>query len=144
MIATSKLGRAGMGDYVIPDYVPEVRAERVMLVLDLPPSVNNAWLNNKRHGRVRSPAYMRWRTQALQEMLIARPGRVVGPYRVQILAGRPSTRSDIDNRIKPILDLLAGQITDDDKHCVGLSAYWYAAIPSGKVHITVQGVSPNE
>ena len=142
MTATSKLGRAGLGDYAIPDYVPATDAERVMLILDLPPSANNIFINNARGGRVKSPAYMRWRRSALAQLLVDRPGRVSGPYRVQILAGRPTAHSDIDNRVKPILDLLAGQITDDDRNCVGFSAYWYPAIEKGKVHITVQGVKP--
>ena len=47
-----------------------------------------------------------------------------------------------DNLEHDILDLLAGQITDYDRTCVGFSAYWYPAIEKGKVHITVQGVRP--
>ena len=140
MTATSKLGRAGLGDYAIPDYVPEAEASApVVLELDLCPSVNNLFLNNVRGGRVKSQAYMRWRARSLVEMMAQRPGRISGPYRVQILAGRPTATSDIDNRIKPILDLLAGQITDDDKNCVGVSAYWSAKIAKGRVQITVQG-----
>jgi Holliday junction resolvase RusA-like endonuclease len=137
----SKLGRAGLGDYAIPDYVPEAEAfEPVRLTLDLPPSSNNMFVNNNRGGRVKSQAYMRWRRSALLDMLAQRPGRIAGPYRVQILAGRPTVSSDIDNRVKPILDLLAGQITDDDRHCIGFCAYWSGKVPKGKVEITVQGV----
>jgi crossover junction endodeoxyribonuclease RusA len=137
-----KLGRAGLGDYAIPDYVPETNATApVVLELDLCPSVNNLFINNARGGRVKSQAYMRWRARSLVEMMAQRPGRISGAYEVQILAGRPTATSDIDNRIKPILDLLAGQITDDDRNCQGVSAHWSSKIQKGRVQITVQGSS---
>ena len=75
-------------------------------------------------GRVRSTAYRRWSKLAVQEVQAQRAGRVAGKFSVVITAKRTKRKRDIDNIIKPILDLLSGLITADDSECERVSAGW--------------------
>lgn len=95
------------------------------LAIPVPPSINHAFVNVPRRGRVKSKAYRDWRTQAgwaLQSQPHAKvPGRVV----VDIAVRRPSPNADVDNRIKPVLDLLVlHHVIDDDKNVARVSARW--------------------
>ena len=96
----------------------------VTLRLPMPPSVNACWANVEGAGRVRSTAYRRWSKLAVQEVQAQRVGRVAGKFCVVITAKRTKRKRDIDNIIKPILDLLAGLVTADDSECERVSAGW--------------------
>lgn len=85
-------------------------------IIRLPPSVNQCWYNVPKRGRKNTPVYEAWATAAGWEMKIARPVKVSGPYFLEILV-HPGMPGDIDNRIKPISDLLVKlDLVDDDKH----------------------------
>lgn len=95
--------------------------------IPIPPSANNMFRNVPGRGRVRTKDYTAWRTAAHWQ--IKEPAAAVqfdDPVEVSITVPR-QPRSDIDNRIKPVLDLLvkSGVIKDDDaKHVRKVSAEW--------------------
>jgi len=113
-------------------------ADLVTLSLPLPPSVNNMFVTVAGKGRVRSQGYCRWHKQAFDEMHLQRPGKVDGPFCVTIRAGRIRRRSDIDNRIKGILDLLNGIVTGDDAQCESIAARWADDVPAERVVVEVR------
>lgn len=96
----------------------------VSVQLTMPPSVNACWANVPKKGRVRSTAYRRWSKLAMQELQQQQAGRVAGKFCIVITAKRTKRKRDIDNLVKPILDLLAGVVTEDDAECERVSAGW--------------------
>lgn len=87
--------------------------------IDKPPSVNNMFVNIPGKGRVRSGEYTRWMRNQLKFLMAQRARPVPTPVSVEIFIPA-STRGDIDNRAKPILDLIvkAGIIPDDNTNHV--------------------------
>lgn len=93
--------------------------------LTIPPSANNCFINVGGRGRIRSRKYTAWATTAGWELRTQRPRKIAGPVRIGIVMARPNARSDIDNRIKPLLDLLvAHAVIEDDRNVVSVSARW--------------------
>lgn len=90
--------------------------------LPFPPTANTMWRTGGRGMRQRkvtylSEAYRRWKDDAGQRLILQRPTRVEGPVRIVIGLNKGTKhRWDIDNRVKPVLDLLASHlvIEDDD------------------------------
>lgn len=80
----------------------------------IPPSLNNAFLNTKK-GRIKSPAYREWIARAQRDLRRQAGWHVPGKISVRLLFRKGETRADLDNLIKPCLDLLvgAGRIADD-------------------------------
>ncbi|MGQ3299666.1 RusA family crossover junction endodeoxyribonuclease [Reyranella sp.] len=79
-----------------------------------PPSLNNAFVNGKR-GRFKSATYKAWLSLAHGDLRNHPSWHVPGTIRVRIVYSRAETGADLDNLIKPVLDLLvaAGRISDD-------------------------------
>lgn len=79
------------------------------------PSVNNTNVNRPgRGGRARGPEYKRWQHDAGWAVKLQRPAAVGGIVAVLIEAPL-SRRRDVDNAIKPTLDLLVKlALIDDD------------------------------
>jgi Holliday junction resolvase RusA-like endonuclease len=76
-------------------------------------------------GRVKTKPYQAWLTKAGWELNTQRATKVAGPVVVDITVRRDNDRSDIDNRIKAVLDLLVTmQLIDDDKNVVEVRARW--------------------
>lgn len=117
---------------------PVKTAECVTLTLPLPPTVNNAWVNVPGKGRVRSEGYRRWHKTAFAEMCLQKPGRIEGAFSVVINAGKVNRRCDIDNRIKGVLDLLKGEVVEDDSLCERVSAAWVTDVPAERVVVIVR------
>lgn len=93
--------------------------------LPIPPSLNNCFVNVGGRGRIKSRQYSRWMTSAGWELRIQRPRKVAGKVSVSIVIARPNANSDIDNRIKPLLDLLVKhEVIVDDRHVAAISARW--------------------
>lgn len=113
-------------------------ADLVTLTLPLPPSVNMAWTNVPGKGRVRTPEYRRWHKLAFEELTAQHPGKIVGKFCAVINLGRIKRRADADNRLKPILDLMSGVVTDDDALCERVSIGWSDAVPPERFTIDVR------
>jgi len=95
--------------------------------LPMPPSTNSIWRGGKGGRHYLSLKYKNWRTEAgLLVNTQAKGKRIAGPFAVQIDAFRPDKRRrDIDNLIKPVLDLIAHHgVTDDDCECQSVEARW--------------------
>lgn len=97
----------------------------VTLQLPLPPSANRLWVRSQK-GMRRSDEYMAWLLEAGWTAKSQRFGKVAGPFKVSIHATRPDKRRrDIDNLIKPTLDLMQHlAIVEDDSDCEQVSARW--------------------
>lgn len=90
--------------------------------LPIPPSVNALWRVSGRRMH-RSKKYTGWIDECLLMLELEQRPQIAGPFICEITVGRPrrkdgsiSTRkADIDNRVKPVLDLLqhAGIVVDD-------------------------------
>ncbi|KKN77916.1 hypothetical protein LCGC14_0354810 [marine sediment metagenome] len=101
----------------------------VTLFLPIPPSLNNAYVNVPGLGRVRSKAYNQWLTEAAWRLKIQRatqPTCFKGEVVVDLTVERKRKGvGDIDNRIKPVLDLLTKYgIIEDDSHVQQVTARW--------------------
>lgn len=119
-------------------------ADEVVLSFTLPPSVNKAWRNiEEGKGRVRSDAYKSWISSCCTVLCDGRIGRVDGPYSCLIEARRPKgTRGalrDVDNLIKPMLDVLKNTgMTPDDRHCMEVTARWAEMRGDGGVVVVLR------
>lgn len=113
-------------------------ADLVTLSLPLPPSVNHAWQNVPGKGRVRSPEYRRWHKLAFDELCLQNPGKIVGEFSAVINCGKLNRRADIDNRIKPLLDLLKDVVVEDDSKCARVSAGWVTDVPAERVVMIIR------
>lgn len=80
----------------------------------IPPSANNLFVNGKK-GRFKSAEYKEWQLRACLHLRKQSGWHVPGPINVRLTFNERQTRCDLDNIIKPTLDLLmaAGRISDD-------------------------------
>lgn len=90
----------------------------ITLAIPLPPSVNKIWRQQTkgRGAPFLSPVYTAWQQEAGWSITGTHVERIEGPYAVCIHVPHDMA-GDIDNRVKPILDLCKKHVTDDDKHC---------------------------
>jgi Holliday junction resolvase RusA-like endonuclease len=100
----------------------------------LPPSANRLWRYKGKGEAYRSEDYMTWLNGEGWNLKAQQPGqpKFDGPVYVVIAMKRPRANADLDNRLKPIGDLLQhiGAISND-KHIHGWNAYWSDDVPSG-------------
>jgi len=95
--------------------------------LPAPPSVNNCFINGRAgKGRFASPKYRAWKEEAALVARLQNKTRIEGCFAVQINAVRPDRRKrDIDNLIKPLVDLLVWQgFVIDDSEMQQITATW--------------------
>ncbi len=78
----------------------------VRIGLPIPPSLNNCFPTSKSGHRYPSPEYEAWRTEAGHKLNVQRPHKFTTPCQVTLTFQEPKRAWDIDNRIKPTLDLL--------------------------------------
>ncbi len=106
-----------------------------VLTLPMPPSINHAFVNIPKRGRVKSKAYVQWRKDAGWAIQTQPHAKVGGPVSILIELRRPRTNADVDNRVKPVLDLLVvHNIIDDDKNVTQVTARW-AEVDSCRVTV---------
>jgi Holliday junction resolvase RusA-like endonuclease len=108
----------------------------VTLTLPMPPSTNTLWKNVAGGGRRRTSGYNAWYEEAGWAVNRQKPGKIRGPYSVSIRVPA-AMRADVDNAIKPIIDLLVKMgVTGDDKEMQAVSI---RRDPDAKaVHLTVE------
>jgi len=88
------------------------------LLLPIPPSTNNLFVNKRTGGRARAAAYKAWLIEAGWEVKLQRPPTLHEPLRtcLRVLIEAPVGQNrDLDNVPKGILDVLVkmGVIADD-------------------------------
>ena len=91
----------------------------------IPPSVNECYANVAGKGRVRTKRYKLW-SQASGWDFNGK-GAIKGPFSCVITIDRSARHraSDIDNRIKPTMDMLqAHGIIENDNLCEVVTAAW--------------------
>lgn len=110
-----------------------------VLELPIPPSTNKLFRNVPGVGRVKTSEYVRWSKSALMTMVVQKPKPVKGSVRVEITCRRVSRRRDIDNIIKPTLDILVrGGLIEDDRHVISVTAEWVDRPPGRLGEVEVQ------
>lgn len=107
-----------------------------------PPSLNNIFVNGRK-GRFKSAEYREWQTRACLHLRKQNGWHVAGPIRVTLTFNEKQTRSDLDNIIKPVLDLLmaAGRISDD-RNVRRLEAEFSPSITGTLIEIRRAHVAP--
>jgi Holliday junction resolvase RusA-like endonuclease len=112
----------------------------ITLVLPVPPSTNNLFVNGKR-GRFKSQRYKDWEAEAESALWERRPkGIVIGAYKVAIVLPE-MIRGDIDNRSKAIIDFMVKMgLTPDDKHMWKVSVERNPNQEPGWCHVTARGI----
>jgi Holliday junction resolvase RusA-like endonuclease len=103
---------------------------KLTIDLPVPPSVNAIWS----HGRGRTwlnPKYVSWKRQADLEVMASRAlsghKTIEGLFRARIIVDPRKCRkgSDIDNKIKPVLDWAEKNlIVSNDMNCLKVTAEW--------------------
>lgn len=95
----------------------------IVLELPIPPSVNRAWFNIPNGGRANTREYNEWIQTAGFYVKQAKARPLEDTYYCVSVLLPFCMRGDIDNRIKPILDLLVKhKITADDRYVWSVSA----------------------
>jgi len=96
------------------------------LSIPMPPSMNNLWINLKGGGRARSEGYKAWVVEACWAIKLAAPCKFAGSVRIDMRFERTNMVSDLDNRIKPILDALQKmEVVENDRQVIDLRARWW-------------------
>lgn len=92
----------------------------------MPPSTNHLWVNLKQGGRARAAGYAKWLVEAGWAINIERPCNFAGPVRIELKFERTNRAADLDNRIKPMLDLLQKmRVIENDTQVIDLRARWW-------------------
>lgn len=105
----------------------------------MPPSVNAMYLNRPGKGRIKTPAYRKWRAATDWEIAAQRPKKVEGPYELHIRIQREwrsKHARDIDNFIKAASDCFVRLgLVEDDSLAECVSARWDDNIEGCEVEI---------
>lgn len=115
-----------MLDKPVFDSQPE--RELISITVPVPPSVNQLYKNVPKIGRVKTKHYVNWMHEAGWKLKLQRPGRIGGAVMMIVSVEHSWDRGDIDNRVKPLFDLLVRHnVIDDDSKVVGFSVAWAPA-----------------
>lgn len=99
-----------------------------MIRLPVPPSLNNIFATVKGR-RIKTREYRAWRAEAGYKILAQRPEKHSGDVIVNIRIGPRIPNADIDNRIKPVLDVLCDtRVISNDAKVVSVLAAWSAEV----------------
>lgn len=91
----------------------------ITLTIPTPPSTNQLYAHRP-GGVYLTPKYRRWKTEAGWAIQMQKPGKIKGPYTVELFV---PMLGDADNRCKSAGDLLVSMgVTDDDRHCMSITA----------------------
>jgi Holliday junction resolvase RusA-like endonuclease len=96
----------------------------------LPPSANRLWRSHtsKKTGKpviYPDPKYTTWQKEGHVAIAQQRPKPIMGEVEVRIYLVRKSKAADLDNKIKPLLDLMEkANLIENDKLVMKLSAEW--------------------
>ena len=108
--------------------------------LPYPPTLNTAFLNIPGRGRVASKQYKAWTAEALWMIKSQNASQFSVEVSISIGIVAPDKRArDIDNLIKPVLDVLVKALVikdDSSKYVRKVSAQWLAYGPPCAVLIS--------
>lgn len=95
----------------------------IKLTLPFPPSVWDIYVGWGKQRRL-SPEYAKWRKDC--GYFLARKNEFIdGQFSIQVALKRPHKRSDLDNRMKAILDVLQHyKVIKNDNLCERLTMTW--------------------
>lgn len=105
--------------------------------IPVPPSLNNIYPTGKSGRRFLAPAAKLWATQAGWELKQQKARLIPGKVSVALTVRAPQRRTDIDGKIKAVLDLLVKQgviEADHDGIVRRVSAEW-GDVPRARVEI---------
>lgn len=133
-----------MGDEFVRDGRTLVGEQTFLL--PLPPSVNQLTLNVRGRGRIKTPAYRSWITEAGLRLNLQRPKFMPGYVRMSVRAIRPDRRRrDLGNLEKAISDLLVSHgIIEDDSFIQAISMEWWGSDNMTGVSVTLVSCLPEE
>lgn len=115
----------------------DLPASPVIIELPAPPSVNSLFKNLKGGGRGKTQGYVDWISQCGWRLKSQRPRCIAGRVLVLISCERFSERADVDNVIKPTLDLIVKHgVIEDDRFVDAVAASWTANI-SGMMRVLI-------
>lgn len=110
--------------------------------LPWPPSANKIWRSGNRRV-YRSQKYNSWFKEAFYVFKESRPKKIDGIFSAEIILYPPDDRhSDIDNRIKVLLDLAQKVgVIENDRFCRGLNVvHGGKEAPSGRARLILRSV----
>lgn len=132
-VAVVKTGRFGL------DADARREADRIELRLPSPPSANHLYANAASGGRFKTEEYEAWLDEAGWRLQEQRPGRIAGPYEIEVQVARPhgKRRADLDNKIKGVSDLLVKhRVLVDDSLAEKITLSWLPAGSGALVILT--------
>lgn len=133
-ITESRAGHSGQARAVGP--VPAA----VSFTCPVPPSVNELFRNVPGKGRVKTRLYDNWRAHALTTIRLQHVPAVAGPVLMIIGVERVSSRADIDNRVKGLVDaIVEAGIIADDRLMTGFCAAWMPPA-NGLAHVQIMPI----
>lgn len=102
----------------------------------LPPSTNNHYFNVPGHGRFRTKKSNAWIQDAGWELIEQGRVKIDGSFGVSLRVNPAKTKADLDNLIKPVVDLLVALFfVDDDRHLCEIEAAWDHGVDVAEVTI---------
>lgn len=109
----------------------------ITVTLPLAPSVNGAFANVHGKGRVRTAPYKTWAQSAGWELKAQRPIRCDCDRLEVVIALPEKMPGDVDNRVKPTLDLLVSLgLIRDDSHVYELRVHRSTLVPTGRMRVS--------
>lgn len=115
----------------------EPRPRKVIeFTMPIPPSVNHLFMS-RGNKRVKTPDYAAYMDRAMQEIVfVQKVPHLSGEVAIFAEIRRFSDLSDLDNRLKGLLDaIVASRVIDDDKHIIEIGAKWSKTVETCKVRI---------
>lgn len=110
-----------------------------MFFLPMPPTLSACFTNVPGRGRVKTATYEAWIKIAGYKLKAQRPLQFLGDVEVGFRLGPRNRRSDLDNHLKALCDILVKhRVIKDDNRIVKLTAEWFDGIRG--VEVTVQGI----
>lgn len=126
--------RAKSAKAIVARMIERPEAARIEIALPMPPSTNGLFANRASGGRFKTEAYEAWISEAGWRLQEQRPGRISGPYEIEIRVAR-TPGSDLDNRVKGISDLLVKhRVIADDLLAEKLTVSW---LPPGSGAVVI-------